>query len=286
MKTGLFVRKAEAVDLQKLKESGCVFLGDEGCVYKLPHKAEIVQLQNALKNTEIHIITPLVSQKNLQYAKEVIDELISTHLIHSLTFNDYGLLYYTVNKYPNGHVKYYLGRLLTKSFSDCPWSDHLNREEDDSIKAYMNGFVLNDPRKINMFKSMGIKGAHLSVSKKNIEGLNEITETGLEVIVHMNTIIGSASRICSQAQYSATLYPDCKEACEQPSVLKLSKLWSIKARGYVDPSEEVRQIVPEYYVSGNITYYRNPDQLFLMNRSSLFTYGILDCHVERLCTER
>ncbi|RCX21456.1 hypothetical protein DFP94_102209 [Fontibacillus phaseoli] len=284
MKTGLFVRHVEEVDLQKLRENGCVFLGDEGCVYKLPHEAEIIQLKNNLEHAEIHIITPLVSQKNLQYAKDTLDELISTRLIHSLTFNDYGLLYYAVNKHPNSHVKFYLGRLLTKSFSDCPWSDHLNRDEDDSIKTYMNGFVLNDPRKINLFKNMGIVGAHLNVSKKNIEGLNEITETGLEVIVHLNTIIGAASRICSQAQYSATLFPDCKEECEQPSVLKLSKLWSIKARGYVDPSKEVQQIVPDYYVSGNITYYRNPDHLFLLNRSSLFAYGIVDCHVERLCT--
>lgn len=278
MKTGLLFRDYEEAELNKV--GNCIFLGNEGCIYKVPNKNEIINLKTNMEEIEIHIITPLISQINLQLAKDKIDELISTKLIDSITFNDYGLLYYTVNKYKSLNIKYYLGRLLTKSFSDCPWSDHLNRNEEETTQKYMNGFVLNDPRKIEMFKEMGIVGVHLSVSKKNIEGIHEISQNGFEVIVHLNTIIGSASRICSQAQYHTTKFPDCKDICKKPNILKLSKLWSLKEGGYVDPSEEVKQIVPQYYVAGNITYYRNPDSSFLLDRADLFNYGIIDYDFE------
>ncbi|MNZ79641.1 hypothetical protein D3C78_982510 [compost metagenome] len=215
---------------------------------------------------------------NMQLAKDTIDELISTNAIYSITFNDFGVLYYVTNKYKNLNIKYYLGRLLTKSFSDCPWSDHLNRNEEDFVRKYMNGFVLNDPRKIKLFKDMRIGGAHLSVNHKNLEGLQEITQSGFDVIVHLNTIIGSSSRICSQAQYHGMNYPACKGKCEKPVVLKLSKLWSLKEDGYIEPSEEVKKIVPDYYVAGNITYYRNPDQKLLQDMSHLITYGVEDSH--------
>ncbi|CAM4256344.1 MAG: hypothetical protein E7L01_04035 [Paenibacillus macerans] len=278
MKTGLFIRKYDEVEWEKMNKNKCVFLGSEGCIYKLPHKNEIVDLKNKIKDMEIHIITPLVSQMNLQLAKDAIDDLISANAIDSITFNDYGVLYYVANKYKYSNIKFYLGRLLTKSFSDCPWSDHLNRNEEDFVKKYMNGFALNDPRKIKMFKDMGIEGAHLSANHKNAEGLKEIAQNGFDIIVHLNTIIGSSSRICSQAQYHSLSYPACKDKCEKPAVLRLSKVWSLKEDGYIEPSKEVKRMVPDYYVAGNITYYRNPDQELLLDMSHLITYGVEDSH--------
>lgn len=276
MKTALFFRNFNEIEFSKLEKGSCVFIGNEGCIYKLPRKDELQQLKKSDETLEIHIITPLVSQTNLQLAKDRIDDLISSKLIASITFNDYGLFYYTADNHRDSGVKYYLGRLLTKSFSDCPWSDHLNRNEDEHVQKYMNGFVMNDPRKIKLFQDMGVTGVHLSVNKKNIAGLNEISESGLDIIVHLDTIIGAASRICSQAQYHDVKYPDCKEKCEQPAVLKLSRLWSLKEDGYIEPSEEVKQVVPQYIVAGNITYYRNPDYNFLIDRSDSIEYGIMD----------
>jgi len=104
--------------------------------------------------------------------------------------------------------------------------------------------------------------------------IEAIRNEGFKVIVHADTTIGSASRICTQGSYNKRTYPECEAFCEKNMVVRLSEIWSFRQDDYRKPTEEVKEMVPTYRVDGNVTYYKAPYADKIDEQSEIYDYII------------
>lgn len=144
---------------------------------------DVTILLNSIKNQNITLVIPIISQKNLFKAKERLDDLINKFNIDEITINDVGMLAY-ISKYYQ--LKINLGRLFFKESRDLRYLEYINQK-----------YVL--PEDVaglhNIFENYSISSIEIDQITRKID----IHNAKYNIVIHYPFCYISTSQICEFA---------------------------------------------------------------------------------------
>ncbi|WP_238651757.1 hypothetical protein [Paenibacillus piscarius] len=228
-------------------------IGDEGCIYKATQEAMLSQAeQEAGKGRSIRYITPFVPEQNMQHLYDCIYSLAGEKKL-KVTFNDYGFLFRCLDLIKDGNIIPVLGRLLTRSIIDSPWSDEIMKQEEADLSAAVLGPSFIHEAKIEVLNRYNIYELEVNICAPSF--IEEWHRMGMKVTGYANNALISIGRTCYSARWHA-ITGECSgtEACRSPISIELSKKWSRKNFMYQDASHQDRQRYGGMYILGNAVY--------------------------------
>lgn len=244
-------------DLDKLAEISSQYttvrFGTEGCVNKFCKSMEEL-LTTDLKLKDIHIVTPRIPDKYMEKTVRYIEEVKEKYGIESIVINDYGLLY----KLKGIGMKFnevIIGRTLIRSLAYVPWGNFIIRDENDSMKENLLMANIFHKSKIEFFKEYDVTGVELCQSPLLKETIEILHENNMKAYVYHNTVIATIGRTCPIVRMKKTTAVDCEHLCDTCYKVELDKVWGVNKFMYQDPSQEVRDLVPDYMLKENVVYY-------------------------------
>lgn len=225
-----------------------VFCGDYGCPKVLPMLKELLTFTNkmALKNMKVHYISPKVTQSMIDGEKSRVLEIIEHGI--GVSINDWGLLY-SLRSQIKPHHDVYLGRLLTKSIADWVWSYIFFERESTEAIDYLSQNSFNHNKKVNYFKSWGIKGLEVNIHRNGEPSYSNIQKRGFSIIGYADNTIAAVSRACPFLKLEGMAFgsEDCTGICSEKHIV-------------VPTGENEQNVYPEMELCGNVIYLKKDDE--------------------------
>lgn len=246
MKIGIYIRNIEMInDIPEsvMEQVDCITCGDYGCPKNLPHEEEVLLLNENLKkqNKALHYISPKLSQPYIESEYKRVIAFMNKGI--GISINDWGLLYKIRPLIKEQH-DIYIGRLLTKSIADWTWSMIFLKDENDQGRKYLTQNNFNHKRKIDYFKSWGVKGIEVSVNNVSEDSYKSIYEQGMDVIGFADNSILALARACPviKIEKSEVCTKECREICGK-------ELYHL-----VPKRKDQEGVYPKIRLSGNVVF--------------------------------
>ncbi len=268
----------------------CISVGDEGCPYRIPFKNELYSLVNRIFSAGIKpkLVTPRVAQRDFNIIENAIDLLIDFGIDMDIVVNDLGVLQLCREK--KAGLRIFLGRLIARSISDCPWGEYSLRNEKESIREILQGHSFNDDEKIELMKQLNIKGIEVN-SAKNIESsLMSISSKEILVNVHFGNKLLTVGRDCITARHFKLKPIECKEECCTKLKIEWDGLWLSPTLNNEAVDDLHKQMLKDAFVLGNRVFvpcssteeglrHKNINSLILDSDSN---FNDLDARISRI----
>lgn len=248
-----------------------IVIGDEGCIYRALDPRWVPWVEQAEKRSQtVRYVTPPVPNK---YTEELFQYIIKLAVISKIkvTFNDYGMLYCCKELIEKERIIPVLGRIITRSITDCPWNKELMRYEEPKLAMAVTGNNLAHLSKWEVFRKFCIREVELNM----LHSLNKMQLDGGNLILtgYNSNALVSVGRVCFSARWQGLELPHCRNdvKCHKKLAIEINKKWGKMKLMYEEPSEQVKQKYQDLYVRGNIVY----KQL----RNSLILEQSFDCQI-------
>ena len=254
--------------LKNLKEKTGIVIGDEGCIYvALSDEWDAIQAYANANNLKVRYETPLTGEKYMQKMYDKIVSLSEAGPI-KVSFNDYGLLHKCKKIIEEHRIEAVLGRILTRSFIDCPWAEKLLQHEDKSVSEAILGFSFSHEQKMALIEEFHINELEINIPKI---AHYEMVLPDVNLTAYYSNSIISVGRVCFQARYLNYPIENCvaRRICDNPLEIELAKRWINNSVGYYDDNNEMQKDIGEMYLQGNIVYRKVNDSEFSKMESSL-----------------
>lgn len=237
--------------LMCIDDNSNVVFGHEGCIRRINDDEiiEYAELSNN-KKCEMRFLTPIVPDKYIERTRNLICKLCEIDKV-KVTFNDYGLLYSCFDLIKNDKIVPVLGRILTRSILDCPWSEKISCNENEEIKNAIMGSSLNHKSKLNFLKELLIHEIEINCYDQPV--IAELKKIGFKVAVHSGNFLISTSRVCYAAYWEHNPIKDecCKYTCDKKIYIELIKKWSKIKNSFIEPNVYDYKYYSKLYVQGN-----------------------------------
>lgn len=231
--------------------SGLAF-GDEGCIYRAFNESW-KELADKAQNDGLTLryLTPIVPERYIDQLFEYIKK-ISTELKIKVTFNDYGLLFLCRHFIEEERIIPVMGRILSRSFSECPWHKELLKDEELELVNAAVGSAFSHQAKLNLIKDYNIK--EIEFNLQDVTALTGFKD--LRLTTYATNKIIAVGRICYLARLYEMKLPECsKDArCSNKINIKLNKMWGKKRLMYEEPSEHMKGYFNNLYINGNMVF--------------------------------
>lgn len=226
-------------------------VGDEGCIHKTPLGVEALNIANKIidNGSEFKFITPKVADKYIGCLLETI-EMLTTHIKqYTLVVNDTGLLYICNKKgvLPN---RVFLGRSISRSLEDTPWSNEYIKEEENKLDILANN--LADEPKIKFMNKYKINGIESNLLPTSEHGFKRISEYGWEVSAHIGNSTLAFTRSCSYARFKNLEVGCCEDQCKEGINISMEEISDGQA--FCPCKKPENSDLLDFYLLGNILY--------------------------------
>lgn len=224
-----------------------VILGHENCpVYYM--ESRIDECINILTDLDILIKVniPVVFEEYLEYFKNEIPRLKSINSAIKFIVNDWGMLKYLHEIYPEEFIC--VGKGLSFTYGDCPWNEHIMEAEKPEYQEILKAHNMQNDDTISLLKEYNvdeIELSHLTILRRAYE---KIKSHGFTVTVNKDFSIVSMSRACHYLRFMDKLDikgKGCSEICSSPLVLKTSQYYDMSQTEHKSISERTDQLQPE-----------------------------------------
>lgn len=198
-------------------------IGSEGCVFKLEKDLEILLNRKEYIREEIRILTPPIP---LFWVNTVYTKIQKLTLVSKvkMVFNDFGMLYKCKQLIEEEKIIPVLGRVLTKSFSDCPWFEKLIRYESIQVQKMMRGNTFEDTNKLVFLKEFKIR--EIEVNANNSINKRYFNHIGILLTTYFENHLLAIQRECPILRIKNTYFPKCYER----GVCSITYIGNIKIR--------------------------------------------------------
>ena len=201
-----------------------IVFGDEGCIYKALD-SKWIELFNRYGNKEIMLryLTPVVPQKYIYQIYKYIEKMADIKKI-KVTFNDYGLLYICRDLIAKGKIIPVLGRILSRSITDCAWYHKLLENEEEELFKLITNHSFNDERKIEILNKFGIKEIEINIGNDEYKLLKN---SNIDLTIYISNAIVAVGRLCYAARWYGIDLPKCKDdpRCRKKLDIELKEMW-------------------------------------------------------------
>lgn len=229
-------------------------VGTEGCVHKFCECLEAL-LNSDCMNQIIHLVSPRIPNKYMDRVIDYLEKVREQYNVESIVVNDYGLLY-RMKTLGMKYQEIILGRTLVRSLAYTPWSNYIIRDEGDSIKENLLAANIFHKSKIEFFRQYNITGVELCSSPLLKETIEMVHENNIKAYVHLNTIIATIGRTCPIVRMKETSVGECQHLCNECYKVKLNKVWGVNKFMYQEPTQQIKDLIPDYLVKENVVYYK------------------------------
>lgn len=174
-----------------------VVLGSEGCIWEATSKKMMERIRIASsQGKSIRYLTPIIPDDSIE---KIVDVIKSLPPNSKVTFNDWGLFQRFQNDFFKGNgIIPVLGRILTRSLSDCPWSEEIIGAESEENKELLrlNNFVHTS--KLEFLHKYNVQ--EIEVNQIDLKSLLYLHSFGIKVTVYNSYYLLSVGRICFHAK--------------------------------------------------------------------------------------
>lgn len=238
-----------------------IILGHEACphFYNLSNIDEMITM--ALEaGFKVKVNIPTLFEQYLDEFKKECDRLINTYPDVKLILNDWGIIYYLHNKWPN--IKFAVGKGVSFSYGDCPWNQDIIREEKEEYQSIFMGHNMESDYVMGILKQTNIDEIELSDTKMCASAYKRYQENGFSVSVNEKMCVVSVTRACHTLRYLDKLDilgNQCMEHCVKPTKIKTSQYFDMILQENKPVSKETSKIQPETIYHGNLLLLENQD---------------------------
>jgi hypothetical protein len=233
-------------------------IGSESCFYKIPTIEQIKELIE-MTDKKIKIIFPFIAQKYLQIVKDLFDQMIEEKLHLTVVLNDIGLIAYLKNK-NSSVIDVIAGRFFDWSYEMVPWNDNVLRDESLSCVDFLKKSRLHNDRKLELLKTLNIKGIELNTTRSNLNSLEYFVHKGMETYGHyyFNTL--AFTRACPYKRVNES--NECIRQCNQYQEIVFENKWVASTSFVPDKNnftdaDEVKAMFPKIYIKENMMLQKN-----------------------------
>ena len=172
-----------------------IVLGNEGCALQAisPEVVENISFASQL-GIKIRYLTPIVPNQYMQRFYQVINTLPQGSKV---TFNDWGLLYKCWPLIEKQQIIPVLGRIITRSITDCPWHTKILEAEQRSKEMALSSFIHKS--KLGILEKYKIKEIEVNAIDPN--ALTFYHDHHINVTCYENSRILSVARVCFHAKF-------------------------------------------------------------------------------------
>lgn len=241
-----------------------IVIGDEGCIHRALNPGWTSWVEQAEKRDfPVRYVTPPVPN---QYTEELFRYI--SNLAHitriKVTFNDYGMLYRCKELIAKTKIVPVLGRVITRSVTDCPWHEELLKHEDPGLTGAVTGSNLAHPSKWEVFRKLNIREIELNIHHRG--NVKELQENNLVLTGYRSNLLVSVGRVCFSARWQGLKLPDCcnDRRCRMKLALEIDKTWGKMKLMYEEPSGPVKDKYRDLFVRGNMVYQQLPEPLNIL----------------------
>lgn len=209
-----------------------LYVGDEFCYLRMPDISSIKKLTQRIGSNNISILTPYLTQSNLDQFRHFLLDLHTIGDDFEIVFNDWGT--FNLIRGNDFHFKLVAGRLINRQKRDPRLKEIIKRSVGDTAN-YLKNTAAGSSAMENFFKKNGVNRIELD---NVFQGINKIEH--LKASIYYPEVFISVSRKCMNDQFEYELKKSChKECLERTHVL------------------EKKQMGVPIYVRGNYQFYMN-----------------------------
>lgn len=195
-------------------------IGSEGCVIKLEKDLDSLILGKYESEKEIRILSPPIPDVFINSIYEKIEKITVSFSV-KIVFNDFGFLFKCHELILMEKIIPILGRVLTKSFSDCPWHEKLLMNESFQIKRMFGGNNFEDTNKLMFLKQFKIK--EIEVNANNNINTKYFKEIEISLTTYFKNHLLAIQRECPIARIEKEFPPECynKKICDSLYICRM-----------------------------------------------------------------
>lgn len=194
------------------KTSDILSIGSESCPIPL-FQENLVDAITAIirKGIPIKLVTPRVTQKDIQKVLSVLLEIKKRGLSIDIVINDWGLFFYCSQWRES--FRMHIGRQLCRSLLDCPWHEEIVQNEKESVRQIISEHPYTDSERLDFLRQKGVVGVELNAVDRGALTTERIKAAGLQLAFHCEEYLLSCGAVC----LAKRLEPDipCKELCKK-----------------------------------------------------------------------
>ncbi|MDS0527096.1 hypothetical protein NNC19_15495 [Clostridium sp. SHJSY1] len=256
--------KAKEYTAYAIQEIG---IGSESCIYKIPTIEQIRELTD-MTDKKIKIIFPFIAQKYLQKVKDLLDKIIEEKLHLTVVLNDIGLIAY-LKKMNSPVIDVIAGRFFDWSYEMVPWNNNVLRDESVSCVDFLKRSRLHNDRKLDLLKSLNVKGIELNTTRSNLGSLEYFEQKGMETYGHyyFNTL--AFTRACPYKRLNES--SECIEKCDQYQKIVFNNKWVASTsfapeKNNFSDVDRVKDMFPKIYIKENMMLQENNIKIESMSK--------------------
>ena len=175
-----------------------IVIGDEGCIHRALDSRLIPWVKRAQKKgLAVRYVTPLVPNKYIEELFYFIFQLAKITKI-KITFNDYGMLDRCRELIEKERIIPVVGRIITRSITDCPWYEELLKHEKLDLAVAVIGSNLVHSAKWEVLRKYKIREIEVNMN----QGLNlaDLHKNNLAVTCYSSEYFGVSRKSMLQRQ--------------------------------------------------------------------------------------
>lgn len=228
-----------------------IVLGNEGCALQAisPEVVENISFASQL-GIKIRYLTPIVPNQYMQRFYQVINTLPQGSKV---TFNDWGLLYKCWPLIEKQQIIPVLGRIITRSITDCPWHTKILEAEQRSKEMALSSFIHKS--KLGILEKYKIKEIEVNAIDPN--ALTFYHDHHINVTCYENSRILSVARVCFHAKFydfSPESVCNCQSCSSECYHIELLQKCSRTTKMFCDATDRDKAYYDNLFVWGNIVF--------------------------------
>ncbi len=232
-----------------------VVLGHENCpvYYRQSNISEMIDyaLNNGLK---VKVNIPVLFEDYLEEFKEVADKIVEKYNTKvKIIVNDWGILYYLHNKYPD--LTFCAGKGISFSYGDNPWNEHILLAEKEKYQEALKSSNMENEDTICALKELGVDEIEMADLKLSENAYKHLANEGFTITVNKWMSIATMSRACHCLRFlnKVEKMGNCIQYCTKPIVVSIKQYFDMAETKNKPVSPETKKIQPDMYIDGNIT---------------------------------
>jgi hypothetical protein len=232
-------------------EANSVGLGDEGCAYRIPSASDIRSAFTSIieSGKRPRLITPRTAENQFDKVKKAVEAAAGFGSMADLIVNDLGVLKLCRDLSSGAGI--YIGRLVSRSITDCPWYDMVLKGENQSVGNTLLRHGFDHGEKFIMLHEFGIEGIEVNNISSIGESIKRISQNGFKVFIHMGRRFLTAGRNCTTARYLGRKEGKCLPFCGTTFNLEWEGVWINPTDNNVPAGNEHKSRLKGMVAKGN-----------------------------------
>ena len=234
-----------------------ISFGSESCYRQLPSVEEMDRIAARFEPTRLKLVVPLAFESHFETVAAYVERYLDK--ISTVSINDLGMLRYLLRRHGQRHFRVAIGAGLFYSYMECPWHNHIIRDEPPKVRQAMLQGNIESGWMIDFLQEFVDRP--LEIEMPAIPSLcnasTAMRQAGFELSALLDGVQISFARACHTCRYYHVLPAKCSRQCLQKIRLKSTHWWDFFEGDVKEIRPIIQQQMPDLLVWGNAIYLEN-----------------------------